>query len=846
MKRIILGGFQPILKSAPLHDGGQRLARAGAAAVILIVVVVCIGWILGRPLLRSFVPGRVDMKLMTSAAALLGAITLLALSGGKSGRRIAPTLALIVVALAGLGILEYVAGIDLVLLDVLSPDPAGAAETVHAGRMAPNTALAFVALALAWLLISGRNARPRPLLAVCIAVAAVISILAIAGFTYGAHQLRGIELHTPMALPTAIVLSLLTLGTVGAATAAGHLRVLAAPGPGGHLIRRLLPLAIVGPLLVGWLRIIGERLGWYGAEFGTAAFALAVIVGASVFVVLTASAIERRDRRERALDAGMRALAAVQQELVTHPLRPDALMDLIARRSRELTGADAAVVEIAQGEFMVYRAVAGTASPWVGVQIPIESSLSGLVYRSGEVMRCDDSETDSRVDRAMARKVGARSMLVVPLGRERAAKGVLKLYSARTTAFTAEDQRLLEMIADLLAAVLAQSHEFASREAAIAEQAAEIDALRHRFRSFVDRSPAFAFIKDWEGYYLYANEALHDAIGDANRQLLGQRDEFWLAPELAERFREQDRLVLESGQESTGVEELNIGGEKRWWLIFRFSVDSGAAGVLGGIAIDLTEQQKAEGEIRRLNVELEQRVEARTAELRRANEELEAFSYSVSHDLRTPLRAIDGFSRILADDYSSVLDEEGRRLLGVIRTNTSRMSDLIRDLLEFARVSRRSLNPVPTDIGHLVRTIAGRLIAADESRAIELKIGDVPPAVVDPSMFEQVLANLLSNAVKYTRNRNPARIVFEGRRDDGRVIYSVQDNGAGFDMRYADKLFGVFQRLHHNDEFEGTGVGLAIVKRVVERHNGRVWAEGEVEKGAKFSISVPAAEVTRE
>ena len=824
----------------------NRVARVAAICVILIIALICARWVLGWSLLRSLVPGQGDMNLVTCSAGLLGAIALLALSAGPSATKVVAALAMIVLALAGLEIVGYAAGVNNSAFDLMPPDRDGGAETVHAGRMPPITAVAFLSLAMAWLLILRRDGRFRPLLAFDIAVPAVIAIMAITGFSYGAHQLRGIDLQTAMALPTAIVLFLLTLGTLAAATAAGHLRIFAAPGPGGMLVRRLLPLAIAAPLLVGWVRLAGQRMGWYGTEFGTAAFTAMMIAGGSMFVILTAIAIERRDQRERSLDAGMRALAALQQELVTQPLPPDALMDLIAQRSGELTGADAAVIEVAEGDFMVYRAVSGTASPWLGFQIPIERSLSGLVYRTGQVVRCDDCETDSRVDQVAARKVGARSMLVVPLGRERAAAGVLKVYAARPAAFTAEQERLLGMMADLLAAVLAQSHQFASREAAIAEQAAEIDALRHRFRSFVDRSPAFAFIKDREGYYLYVNEALHDALGDSKRDLLGQRDEFWLPAGVAEAFRAEDRRILESGGESTSVEELVVGGEKRWWMIFRFAVDSGAAGVLGGIAIDLTEQRRAEEKIRHLNAELEGRVETRTAELRRANEELEAFSYSVSHDLRTPLRAIDGFSRILAEDYSSILDEEGKRLLEVIRTNTARMSDLIRDLLEFARVSRRSLNPVPTDVGHLARTVARRLIKADEARTVDLHIGDVPPAVVDPSMFEQVLTNLLSNALKYTRDRDPARIVVEGHRDDGRLIYSVQDNGAGFDMRYADKLFGVFQRLHHDDEFEGTGVGLAIVKRVVERHNGQVRAEGEVGKGAKFSISLPAVEVTLE
>ncbi len=348
-------------------------------------------------------------------------------------------------------------------------------------------------------------------------------------------------------------------------------------------------------------------------------------------------------------------------------------------------------------------------------------------------------------------------------------------------------------------------------------------------------------MKDPHGHYLYGNAAFHRAIGDPERDVLGRTDDGWLTEAMAAEVMRRDREVLSSGEDSTAIDDLRVDGEARWWMVFRFRVSAGANAVLGGVAIDVTEQRRAEEAVRRLNVELEERVHARTEELRRANEQLESFSYSVSHDLRTPLRAIDGYSRMLQEDYERILDAEGRRLLGVIRANTARMGDLISDLLEFSRFSRRSVQPVETDVTSLARAVARRLLASDGAgRAIDLSVHDVPPATVDPSMFEQAISNLLSNAIKYSRDRAPARIDFRGwREENGWVVYQVEDNGVGFDPRYGDKLFGVFQRLHHADEFEGTGVGLAIVKRVVERHGGRVWAEGEVGKGARFFLALP-------
>ena len=239
--------------------------------------------------------------------------------------------------------------------------------------------------------------------------------------------------------------------------------------------------------------------------------------------------------------------------------------------------------------------------------------------------------------------------------------------------------------------------------------------------------------------------------------------------------------------------------------------------------------------------ELEARVANRTRDLVAANQELEAFSYSVSHDLRAPLRAIDGFSRMLEEDCRASLDDEGRRLVAVVRDNTRRMGQLIDDLLSFSRVGRAEMHRLRVDMRALART-AYEELADDAARArVELVLGDLPDAVGDRSLLRQGWANLLANALKFTGNCAAPRIAVAGRCDGGKAVYEVADNGAGFDMRYADKLFGVFQRLHGVSEFPGTGVGLALVKRVVTRHGGEVWATGEVGKGATIGFSLPEA-----
>ena len=243
--------------------------------------------------------------------------------------------------------------------------------------------------------------------------------------------------------------------------------------------------------------------------------------------------------------------------------------------------------------------------------------------------------------------------------------------------------------------------------------------------------------------------------------------------------------------------------------------------------------------LREMTGELERRVAHRTAELEAANRELESFSYSVSHDLRAPLRAIDGFALMIEEDYGDRLDDEGRRLLTVVRDSARRMGVLIDELLAFSKFGRQAINLAPTDMAALVREVWAEVERGTPSAPVDFRISALPVVAADRPLLRQVWVNLLSNAAKYSGGNTHPVVEVVGEETDREVVYHVRDNGAGFDMKYYDKLFGVFQRLHTAAEFPGTGVGLAIVQRIVIRHGGRVWAEGKVGDGATFFFALP-------
>lgn len=357
-----------------------------------------------------------------------------------------------------------------------------------------------------------------------------------------------------------------------------------------------------------------------------------------------------------------------------------------------------------------------------------------------------------------------------------------------------------------------------------------------RYRNVLDIMMEGCQIVDFNWRYVYINEVAANQGRHSPQELLGHT-----------------MMEMYPGIENTGLfsvlrECMQSRTSRR--MDNRFIFPDGSVGwyelsiqpVSEGIFIlstDITRRKQTEEEIRKLNEKLEERVIERTAQLHAANQELEAFSYSVSHDLRAPLRAINGYTRILLEDYATVLDEEGRRVCLIITDETKRMGKLIDDLLSFSRLSRKQIQSSRVDMKSLAYSVYGELTRESDRERIDFRIGKLPAVDGDPALLHQVWINLLSNAIKFSSRVERAVIDVGTKKSETDNVYYVRDNGAGFDIQYVDKLFGVFQRLHGEHEFEGTGVGLAIAQRIIQRHGGRIWAEGEVGKGATFYFSLP-------
>jgi PAS domain S-box-containing protein len=508
---------------------------------------------------------------------------------------------------------------------------------------------------------------------------------------------------------------------------------------------------------------------------------------------------------------------------------------------------------------------------WLDVKdfppIPLEEEGKGtqsFVIRSGQSLLLNDFQArvktaqnsyyvDSEKDQVVEalppdEEDYTRSALIVPLKVGGIVKGVIQVMSYRLNAYTENQLNLLEALALHIASAEQNALLYAQMQAELNDRRQTEKILRES-EDKLRKAQHFAHMGSWtwniKTDQLDWSDEMYQIFDVDKATFSGS-----LPDVIAQAIHPQDRAKVEQSNQLVVNEGKPIPLEYRivgrdgtvrvvWGEAGELILDeAGSPAFLSGTVLDITEHKQAEEQIRRLNAELEQHVADRTAQLTAANQELEAFSYSVSHDLRAPLRALNGFSEALLDGYSERLDEQGKHYLARIQEASRRMGQLINDLLNLSRVGRAEFTRRQVDLSALARTIAGELQAQSPQRLVEFEIADGMIAEGDGNLLKIVMENLLDNAYKFTGQRERASIQVGRVEQDGQWIYFVRDNGAGFSMDYANKLFVAFQRLHGENEFPGIGIGLAIVQRIIHRHGGRVWAEGAVDQGATFYFTL--------
>ncbi|HXZ19378.1 MAG TPA: CHASE3 domain-containing protein [Candidatus Acidoferrales bacterium] len=593
-------------------------------------------------------------------------------------------------------------------------------------------------------------------------------------------------------------------------------------------------------------------------------------IGLSLALVIGAAALSFRNLDEYRQNAEWVAHTHVVIERL-ETLRSEVLKVENARRGYVLTGDPQFATRLSAGRAEIEKTLgslrtltadnASQQKELEGLQALVQSRLDLLdrslaIHRAGQPDDAEQSaltlpgaELTNRILTALDR-MGNREQDLLRERSEQAQRSALKSRIALALA-------MFTTIALILAAFSLLRREVRERvraegelrdlattlEQKVAERTSMLETHTKTLReqaALLDLAHDSIFVREMTNAIRFWNRGAEETYGWSREEALGKVTHTMLQTQFPEPLTKIEETLLAEGHwEGELIHTRRDGScivvDSRWAL------QQGADGIPTGVLElnrDITERKRSEDEIRSLNQALERRVAERTAEL-------EAFTSSVAHDLRAPLRHVDGFSRILEEEYAPQLGIEGQKLVARVRRATQHMGELVDDLLNLSRVSRRELSPLVTDLNPLVREVINGLQPACQGRHVDFRVGLLPFAECDPGLMRQVFANLLGNAVKFTRPRDPAIIeVGQSDHNGNRAIF-IRDNGVGFSMKYADKLFGVFQRFHRVEDFEGTGVGLATVLRIVQKHNGRIWAEAEVDRGAAFYFTLEGLEDRR-
>lgn len=798
----------------PNHGTRKLFATLAGPAVILVAMLVLAGWMLDSALLKSIYPGWVSMKPNTAVGLIFGGIALVLLNAGKNSPPIrlwAAVPALASVLLGTMTLLQYFTGLDFGIDQLLFRDVVMPLRTSHPGRMVPTTAFCFMLTGGAFL-TAALPVRDR--LRFSLLMSLGVSVASMGAFALLGYTLE-ITLHfqwwnyTGMAVHTA--LSFLALGTglvlwvwpdsslhwaldrwTSAGFAFGIVLMLGAAAVAYNFTSQLLNSA-------AWVSHRQEIL----KELQEISTRIADFDSSQRGYLITGDEkmLDGWEENKLGLMEDIGDVVRLTKENPSQQRRLERLGQLINERANWQE--NTIRIRRQEGPAPAARLVA------TGMGIRLAAELKNLLQ---DMQREEYTLLDQ--DRLRAETTSTTAFLLMPLG------VFLSLTLLSVGLFFLNTGMMERLLTE-------RKLQASVREVMDLQTALDVHAI--------------VSITGPDRIITHVNDKFCRISQFSRGELIGRDHSLINSNYHPESFFRNLWDTIEQGKVWTGEIRHRARDGTLYWVattIVPFLNEQGKIRQYVSIGADITERKRAQEEIHVLNRELEERVRRRTAELENANKELEAFSYSVSHDLRAPLRTVDGFSQAVVEDYGALLPEEGLRYLKTIREGAQKMGNLIDDLLTFSRLSRLPLNRQEVSMDRLVSHVVDELRPQLDGRKIEIRTARLHPAMGDPALLKQVWVNLLSNAVKYSRKRENAVVEIGSNDSDGGPVWFVRDNGVGFDMQYAHKLFGVFQRLHRADEYEGTGVGLAIVQRVVHRHGGRVWAEAVEDRGATFYFNL--------